>query len=168
MNKVYLYLIQVCYVIGNIEGFITKITPFQLLHAGETLWVFALRTSALGLISSQRLDVRKVIRSLKWSWHVLHAELQALVLNPLLGNKECNERINKLMIIIGYTENKAVGTLPSHFWTLQCNVYEKKLELKKMIKTSRPLRLNLSTYINLIHCTNTKCYFYLNYITAGL
>ena len=49
----------------------------------ECFYVFALKTSALGLISFVRLDGREDIQSLKSAWSVLHSELKARVLSPL-------------------------------------------------------------------------------------
>ena len=47
-----------------------------------------LRASGLGLISSRRLDSKRVIKSIKSAWSFVHLELKAHILPPLEGNNK--------------------------------------------------------------------------------
>ena len=58
----------------------------QCFQVNERLWVFAPRASVLELISLMRLDGRKNIQNVKSARLVLHVELKAQILPPLLGN----------------------------------------------------------------------------------
>ena len=60
-----------------------KSLSFQLFHTDERLVIFALRVSGLGLISSMRLNGRKVTQPVKSAWSVLHSELKTHVLLSL-------------------------------------------------------------------------------------
>ena len=65
------------------KAFIPKSLSSQRFHVDERIYVFALRASVLGLITSMRLDGRKDIQSLKSAWSILYAELKAHVLPSL-------------------------------------------------------------------------------------
>ena len=60
----------------------------QLFHADERLSKFALRASGLELISSNRLNSRKVMLSPKSVWPTLHSRYKIHVLPPLEGNNK--------------------------------------------------------------------------------
>ena len=66
------------YVLAHCSFFINE-KP-DVLYADETLEVFVLRASVLGLISSMRLDNGKNIQSAKSDWSVLDIELKACFL----------------------------------------------------------------------------------------
>ena len=89
----YLFRIQVCYLIGYIKALIPKsFFTFQLLQDDERLQIFVQRASELGLLSFARLVGRKDTQSLKLAWLILYSELQMGILAHLEGN---NNRQNE-------------------------------------------------------------------------
>ena len=58
---------------------------FQLFHVDERLYVFALRTSGLGLVCSMTLYDQTDIQSIKSTWPILTADLNTR-LPPPEGN----------------------------------------------------------------------------------
>ena len=67
---------QYTYPIGSIKAFIHSLfLSFQLFHGGKKLQLLA--TSGLGLISTMRLDGRKVIEFAHSAWSIFHSKLKA-------------------------------------------------------------------------------------------
>ena len=78
---------------GYIKAFILELLSSQCFHADERFWIFALRASVLGLITSMVLDGRRNICTVKSARSFLHAEFKTRILTPLQANNEkCESR----------------------------------------------------------------------------